>query len=91
MIINTEIIIISSNQVKGISHRMADKYITRLSNFIERYKEIRYITNKSNNNCVFVKGSTNLMRLITIVSLPSVTDKDTSNYNDNNSWDNPDM
>ena len=36
---------------------MADKYITRLSNLIERYNEIRYITNKINNICEFVKGS----------------------------------
>lgn len=70
---------------------MADKYITRLSNFIERYKEIRYITNKSNNNCELVNGSTGATRLIIPISLPSVTNEYASNYNDNDSRDNPNM
>lgn len=89
--IKTVTIKILLNQANGISHKMDDKYITRPSNFIDRYNEIKYITNKINNICVFVKGSTSLVRLITIVTLPSVTDENTSYYNDNDSGDNPNM
>ena len=89
--IKTVIIRISSNQAKGISHKIADKYITRLSNFIDRYNEIRYITNKINNICEFVKGSTSWTKLITVISLPSVSNENTCNYNDNDGRDKPDV
>lgn len=84
----TTIIKISSNHVNGMSHNIDDKNITRLSNFIVKYKVIIYITNNNNNNCEFVNGSANLIRLI-MVSLPSVSNEDTSDYNDYNSRNNP--
>src|SRR5690606_31197899 len=85
----TTIIKISSNHVSGMSHNIDDKNITRLSNFILKYKVIIYITNNNNNNCEFVNGSSGLVKLIIPMSLLSISDENTSNYNDNNSWNNP--
>src|SRR5690606_26097152 len=82
---------ISSNHVNGISHNIDDKNITRLSNFILKYNEIIYNTNKNNNICEFVNGSNGLVKLIIIMSLLSVSDENTCDYNDNNGWNNPDV
>ena len=87
----TTIIKISSNHVSGISHNIDDKNITRLSNFIVKYKVIIYITNNNNNNCEFVNGSNGLVKLIIPMSLPSVSDENTCYYNNNDGWDNPNM
>lgn len=71
----------SSNHVNGISQRIAERNITRLSNFNDKYNVIMYITNKNNNNCEFVNGSTGCTKLITAISLPSISDKNTSYRN----------
>ena len=77
---------ISSNHDNGMSHKIDDKNITRLSNFILKYNEIIYNTNNNNNNCEFVNGSNGLVKLIISMSLLSISDENTCYYNQNNGW-----